>query len=338
MLVAAGAEVLLNNRAVFEVTPDLLVYAPVGSGAGGAALPVWVDRRGNREPLGLEPGDYGAPRISPDGRRVALDVAEGGNTDILVYDIESRISARLTFDTGADQDPVWTPDGSRIVFRSNRDGGALNLYSMRADGGGEVVRLTEGSSAQIAQAFTPDGGLIYTQDGDLWMLPPGTGAAPVALTSGPPTETHAALAPNGRFLAVQSDRAGPREVFVYSFPELRGERLVSTLDIAPLTGFPNADIRDAWTPLWSPTGRELFYRSGVGTLVRVPVSIAGSFSFGTPEVALELDLILPRNGPPEYDVTPDGERVLVLLAVPGERNELIVVQNWSDVLRDRAAN
>jgi serine/threonine-protein kinase len=336
ILVAEGVDVRPNDRAIFEVTQDLLVYAPVGSTQGAAAYQaVWIDRQGNRTPLGLEPGVYAFPRISPDGRRVALVVIEGGNSDIMVYDFESRVPTRLTFEPSVDWGPVWTPDGSRIVFRSNRDG-ALNLYSRRADGLGEVERLTESSADQRAYAFTPEGALLYTQEGAVWVKPMDAGAQPARLTQGARNEVYPTLAPNGRFLALQSDESGPREIFVHSFPDMSGKLLVSTLDVAPITGVINADLRDAWSPVWSRAGRELYYQSGTDWIVRVPVGTDGAFTHGNPEVLLEVQIRGTADGP-HFDTTRDGERFLVIEIVPGDRNELIVVQNWRDVL-ERAGN
>jgi serine/threonine-protein kinase len=324
------------DRAIFEVSDGVLVYAPVGSrfGAGAQQL-VWIDRAGNQEPLGLEPGRYRFPRISPDGRKVALVVIEGGNSDIMVYDLDERVSTRLTFEPSLDWGPLWTPDGSRIVFQSNRDG-PRNLYAKRADGLGDVQRLTEAQADQRAYAITSDGALVYTQGGDVWMLPE-PGAAPRQLTRSAHEETLPSLSPNGRFLALQSNELGWRETFVHSFPDMSGKWLVSTLDIAPITSYVNADMRDGWSPVWSKTGRELYYQSGVSSIIRVPVTTDGAFTHGSAEVAFELGVPGPADGP-HFDVANDGERLLTIGTTQGTLNELIVVQNWQDVLQEPAGN
>ena len=172
-----------DGRALFDATENLLVYAPVGSGGLYAReVPVWLDRTGNREPLDIEPGVYKSPRISPDGRRLALVRTEQENEDIWVVDLESGASTRLTFHPAADGNPVWTRDGERLVFSSERDG-PLNLYRRRADGTDEVERLTDSSIDQQAYGWAPDGSLLLTQDGDIWSLAPEPGAVPVALTA-----------------------------------------------------------------------------------------------------------------------------------------------------------
>lgn len=115
-----------------------------------------------------------------------------------------------------------------------------------------------------------------------------------------------------------------------SFPGLTGRWLVSTLDIAPISGLRNADVRDGRSPVWSPTGEEIFYRSG-NSLVRVPVRTDGALAPGTPEVLFDGVWVYPTNGP-HYDVTRDGQRFLMIEGVPHERSELIVVLNWRDAL------
>jgi serine/threonine-protein kinase len=327
--IADGVDVRPNDRALYAVTDDVLVYAPAAS---GGSVPVWIDRQGNREPLGLEAAGYSSPKISPDGRRVALGVNEQGNRDILVYDLDSGVSTRVSFEPSWDSNPVWTPDGRRIVFRSERDhpGRTGNLYVRRADGVGDVVRLTQSPANQIPYGFTTDGSLLYAQDGDIWMIAIDPGSTPVRITQSAAVEIQPALAPNGRFLALQSNEQGPREIFVRTFPDFDGTWMVSTLDISLVSGTVNADVRDAWTPVWSPTGRELYYQSG-RTIVAVPVRIDGAFGSTTPQVLFES--VNPNDATgPQFDVSRDGERLLVLEVVPGDRNELIVVQDWADVL------
>jgi hypothetical protein len=196
---------------------------------------------------------------------------------------------------------------------------------------GDVVRLTESPANQIPYGFTPEGSLIYTQNGDIWTISMDPGSTPVRITQSAAVEIQPALAPNGRFLALQSNEQGPREVFVRSFPESSGTWMVSTLDVALISGTVNADMRDAWTPVWSPTGRELYYQSG-RAIVRVPVRIEGAFVSTAPQVVFENNLFPNEATGPLFDVSRDGERLLVLEPVARGRNELIVVQDWADVL------
>ena len=325
-----------GDRAIFEVTENLLVYAPRRSSAvdrGG--IPVWVDENGNREPLDISPGDYASPRLSPDGRKLALVRTEQRNADILVIDLETGTPTRLTFDPALDWGPVWTPDGERIVFSSERDE-ALNLYWRRADGAAEAERLTDSQNDQRAYGWTPDGSLLLTQGGDIWSMASEPGAEPVPVAAEAYDESYPTMAPDGCFIAFQSDELGYPEIFVRSFPDLAGRWLVSTLDIAPFSGLTNADLRDGRSPVWSPTGGEVYYRSGY-SMVRVPVRTDGGLAPGTPEVLFDGNWRPPVNGP-HFDVAPDGQRLLMLERVPNDQNELIVVMNWRDALDGVASN
>ena len=135
-----------------------LIYVP-GTSTGGLnrSTLVWVDRRGQEEPLAAEPQSYQSPRISPDGSRLAITVNEPGGSDVWIYDLEREILTRLTFDPATDSFPVWTPDGQRIVFSSGRAGAGNNLFWKAADGTGQVERLTTNPNNQGAFSFSPDG-------------------------------------------------------------------------------------------------------------------------------------------------------------------------------------
>jgi dipeptidyl aminopeptidase/acylaminoacyl peptidase len=134
-----------------------LVYLP--GGTYDAAFSVnWMDRAGKTQPLLAAPANYGNLRFSPDGRRLALDIMDRGQRDVWVYEWDRDTLSRLTFDPGQDWRPVWTPDGRRIAFASERAGGAMpNLYWQRADGTGEAERLTESKNRQIPGSWHPSG-------------------------------------------------------------------------------------------------------------------------------------------------------------------------------------
>ncbi|MFQ5930041.1 MAG: TolB family protein, partial [Acidobacteriota bacterium] len=133
----------------------VLAYHP------SATLPirrlVWVHRDGHEEPLAAEPRLYTSPRLSPDGKRLAVDINDSGNVDVWIYDLARKTPSRLTFDPARDWFPLWTSDGQRVVFRSARDGGQNNLFWKAADGTGPVKRLTTNPNGQYPQSFSPDG-------------------------------------------------------------------------------------------------------------------------------------------------------------------------------------
>lgn len=117
---------------------------------------VWLTHDGNATPLRAKPSDWRSPHLSPDGQRLAMEIANNGNIDVWIYEWARDALTRLTSDP-LDRTPVWTPDGTRIVFASGRAGRNVNLYWQRADGTGEVQRLTESSNAQFPSSFHPSG-------------------------------------------------------------------------------------------------------------------------------------------------------------------------------------
>ena len=218
-----------------------LVYL-TGGGAASEVSIFWMDPEGKTEPLLPTPRDYKNPSFSPDGKRLAVDIDEGGNSDLWVYELERETLSRLTFDEGNDHGPVWTPDGQWVTFASNRGGGrVLNLYWKRADGTGDAERLTESSNSQFPFSWSPDGKVLAFFEPspgtnmDLWTLPmEGDGAG--GLKPGKPTQFlrmsfrqwDPAFSPDGRWIAYQSDESGQFEVYVRPFPGPGGKWQIST--------------------------------------------------------------------------------------------------------------
>jgi WD40 repeat protein len=145
---------------------------------------LWLYGNGQTQMLHATPTEYFGPiRFSPDGKRPAVSVVEGGYTNIWVYDLERDTITPRTFTQSFSGVPVWSPDGKHIAFASSRHGGPMNVYWMRSDGAGEVVRLTENVNEQLPFSFSPDGKLAFNelnpQTGeDLWTLPRRHGERP----------------------------------------------------------------------------------------------------------------------------------------------------------------
>ena len=151
------------------------------------------------------------------------------------------------------------------------------------------------------------------------------------------------LSADGRFIAFQSSELGYPEVIVRSFPELSGSWMVSTLDLGLQTGLSNADPREARSPRWSGDGTEIIYRSGA-SFVSVPVlNTEGPLDTGTPQ-ELFAGQWVPSTSGHQYDVSPDGQRLLILKRGTGTvlalapSDEIIVVTNWFEELRQRMGN
>ena len=280
---------------------------------------------------------YFYPRISPDGTRIALDV-KLGEDDIWIWDVTRATMTRLTFDAGEDEFPVWTPDGQRVAFASQRDGvGLHNLYWKAADGTGAVERLIESTSDQRPLAFSPDGTRLVYRDNSpergvrLGVLSMNGERHAELLLATEFRERNGDLSPDGRWLAYGSDASGQLEIYVRPFPDTDGGRWqVST----------GGGVK----PLWGPTGRELFYLNPVGTLMGVPVETDPSLSLGNAEVVVE-GAYFTRGAGRTYDISPDGQRFLMIRegGASGSNAEdpfagltqIHVVQNWSEELKER---
>jgi Tol biopolymer transport system component len=261
--------------------------------------------------------------------------------DLWVYELERETLSRLTFDEEADFVPVWTPDGQRVAFSSNRDGGTWNLYWKRADGTGDAERLTESGDLQLPWSWSPGGKVLAFFERsaetrwDLWTLPmeedeqgalkPGK---PTVFLRTPFIEGRPAFSPDGRWIAYNSNESGRFEVYVRPFPGPGGKWQIST------TG---GEI-----PTWSKNRRELFYRTLDNRIMVVTYSVEGdSFRAGRPRLWSEgqfTDRGLGRN----FDLHPDGKRFAVLKAAEGTEevalDHLTLVTNWFDEVRRRVAS
>jgi Tol biopolymer transport system component len=277
-----------------------------------------------------------APTFSPDGKHLAMSIQRPDSTilDIWLYDLARETLSRMTFADADDDWPVWSPDGERIAFYSMRDGSNPNMYVRRADGSGEVERLLVSERPQLPLGFTPDGNtFIYFEDGDsktdLWTLSLDEGAKPEPFLATPFDEHFAALSPDGKWLLYTSNESGREEIYLRPFPKAPGKWQVST------SGGQHA--------LWSPDGKELFYRKD-NDVIGVAVDLsAGAPVIGRPTVLFEFSMGGPINNR-EYDISPDGQRFVVVqdefAGGQTKRSHLRFVFNWftdldSKVRRDK---
>ena len=306
-----------------------LVYVPGGTGTGQFRL-VWVDRQGVVEPMGAPPHNYRAPRLSPDGGRVAVTITDTG-TDIWVYDIVRQTLTRLTFE-GDNQQPQWTPDGKRVTWRSIRDGGPGNLFWKLADGTGAVERLTTSEFRQNPGSWSPDGQFLafYQQPSvgssptnrDIWILPLEGERKPQSILQTQFNELAPVFSPDGRWLAYVSDESGRNEIYVRPFPKVEeGKWQISTDG--------GVELR------WAANGRELFYRNENGDqMMAVNITTEPTFGAGTPRLLFEGVYTRGQGGSAFYDVTPDGQRFVMVQAQQGAvQAQINVVLNWFEEIK-----
>jgi len=315
----------LTGAAQYSISSaGTLVYLAGGVG-GSQSRMVWISRKGEERLLPAAPHSYMFPRVSPDGRRVAVAIAEQ-DTQIWVYDVSRDLLTRLTFEGNGNNLPVWSPDGKRIAFFSNRAGGPNNIYWQASDGSGETDRLTTSDYGHAPSSFSPDGQLLSFMEispqtsRDIWVLRLSDRKAQPFLRT-PYEEAAARFSPDGRWLAYASNESGRREIYVQPYPGPGGKWQIST--------------EGGHEPLWNPKGGELFYRSGNKIMA---LDVKSGFSAGKPRMLFE-GPYLPTNVPaPFYDVSPDGQLFLMLKPVESgtsEPTQINVVLNWFEELKKK---
>ena len=305
-----------------------VIYLPGPAGASPEDAPIWVDRRGTTSPVSQHRGAFIAPRLSPDGRRLAI-LAIGANQDVWLLELGRASLTRLTLTGSEEFDPVWTPDGARVAYTSERLGRNPEIFWKPADGSGEEEKLTGGEYPRVAQEFSRDGRfLAFTEihpetSWDLWILSLDGDRKPVPFLRTPFAEAQPTFSVDGRWIAYTSNESGRFEIYVQPHPGPGRKIQVS----------PSGGIE----PLWSRDGRELFYRSG-DRMLAVPVRRDPDLSFGTPMVLFESRAF--RDTDPEfrqYDAAPDGRFVMIENEPPGtSRPQLRLVLNWFSELSSRA--
>jgi Tol biopolymer transport system component len=331
-----------NGGAQFSVSATgNLVYVP-GSFARQNVAVYWMDREGKFTPLRLTPGDYYNPALSPDGKRLALEIHDRKRSDIWLYEEEGDRLTRLTFAGESNSYPVWTPDGRRIVYTSLDKEGLENLWWIPADGSGNAQRITRSiSSIQHARSWRPDGKVLAFRQYNTetsWdvMTLAIEGDEKSGWKSGQPQvfvnsvsyEMEPAFSPDGRWLAYMSSESGKFEVYVRPFPGPGGKWQISN--------------GGGWYPKWSHDGKELLYRGPDNKITAVTYAASGdSFHADKPQPWSPSQLrdhwigFITYN----FDPHPDGKRVVVLKA-PGTEddavvNKLNIVLNWFQELKQK---
>jgi serine/threonine-protein kinase len=326
--VTGGAQITASSNGT-------LVYR---KNAGPSSVPMhvqWIDSSGKREPLLAKPGPYlGKPRISPDGRRVAIAMRDGPSQDIWVYESERDTMTRLTSAASlfASFSPVWTPDGRHVVFGSLGSG----MFWTRADGAGQPQPLIAGGTFQFPTSVTSDGKrLAFDQivsSPQVWSAeviqdPAGFKvSAPSKFLETSTENSGAVFSPDGRWIAYQSIESGKFEVYVRPF------------SVSPSGNQGKVQISNngGGQPAWMPNGRELLYQSS-GQIMAVDVSMrADLLIVGKPRV-----WAANVNGAGGFDVSPDGKRIAILLPAsandtPRPDHTVVLLQNFFDELRRRA--
>jgi serine/threonine-protein kinase len=318
----------------FDVSQTGTLVYESGAARGGPISVEWLESDGKTRVLVPKPGDYGRPSLSPDGRRLAMDVIDGSSQDIWVYELGRDAMTRVTFDGRGNLGPIWSPDGRYIVYEDQQ-----GISWTRADGAGKPQPLIRTKGLAAPSSFTPDGKrLAYSEQVpetgyDLWIVPlktdgAGLGAGkPEVFLQTPSDERSPAFSPDGRWLAYSSTESGSFQVYVRAFPDKGGKWQISSGGGA--------------YPMWSRKGRELFFESLDSRIMVAVYTVQGdSFVADKPRLWSEKALANLVNLRKNVDLAPDGKRVVAVMPAEGgeaqqSRNHIVFLENFFDELHRR---
>jgi eukaryotic-like serine/threonine-protein kinase len=302
-----------------------MLYVP-GSAPEPQTL-VWVGRDGTETPLATPVATYVHPRLSPDESRVAVTVVTPLESDIWVYDLTRSTGSRLT-SGGRNLWPLWSPDGSRIAYASNRQG-STNVFWKPADGSGAEEQFTSTEFTNYPQSWSPDGTTLAVTDvsgarnTSVVMHPVDRTRAPWPYHAGQRSHL-GAFSPDGRWYAYTSDETGQDHVYAMPYPGPGAAIQITTAGGSE--------------PAWAKSGRELFFRRGNAMMaVDITPGPGGTLSVGTPR-ELFRGSYTPGAVRVGYDVSRDGRFLMVKQVGTGaDPSRFNVVLNWPDDLKSRVA-
>jgi eukaryotic-like serine/threonine-protein kinase len=287
----------------------------------------WLDRQGKTMSRLWEPGSYDSFAVSPDETRAVVsrsDAFQGtGASNLWLLDLVRGTNKRFTSAVGNNDHPVWSPDGSRIVFVSSREGGATssrNLYQKLATGTEDETVLFRSGEAKLPTSWSRDGRvLLYTAADpktkkDVWVLSMDGDHRRTRLLGTEFNESEAQFSPDSRWIAYTSDASGRNEVDVRGFPEAGEDFVVSR--------------GGGHSPRWRGDGKELYYISLDGKMMAVEVASGRPFQPGTPKPLFQASGALP-----EWNVTADGQRFLFAVPVEQTQAPFTIVTNWMAALK-----
>jgi len=310
-----------NAAAGFAVSDEgVLAYRTAG---GTESQLSWLDRSGRLVGTAGARGMYASPVLSPNLKRVAVSRQEGSNTDVWILDLDSGATHRLTFDAAEDTAPVWSPDGSQIVFSSNRGQAAGDLYVKSAANVAPEEPLLKSDHPKMPDDWSADGRFVVYRDRDpktnwdIWVVPVAGDRKPRVVVQTAAAEFQAHLSPDSRWIAYVSNESGNDEVYVQSFPNSASKSQISA----------GGGVQ----PRWRRDGKELFYLTETRQAMAVDVGVSrdGAFLNGAPHKLFQANPTFITRDRSSWDVTPDGQRFLVNSF--GSRNgvpPIIVIVNW----------
>jgi Tol biopolymer transport system component/predicted Ser/Thr protein kinase len=310
-----------------------LAYLP-GQGNLSDRMLAFIDLKGGVSTLPVAEHAYVDPRLSPDGRRIALGIQSGKDFDIWVYDIQRNSMSRLTFG-GSNRSPVWSPDGRQIAYSNNTAGvnntaGQGKVVIIQSDGGGAPQEIGMDYDRTYVNCWSHDGSsLIVTvphqgMGWDLCVVPVTGDRKPWMFLSTKFDESFASLSPDGKWLAYLSNETGSPQVYVRPFPRGVGKWQISS------EFSTRAD--------WSPDGRTLYFGSAKG-IMAMPITGTQTLTTGAPVILLKDYRGAALESGVTYDVSPDGKHILVTRPREGDGSptQIDLVMNWFDEIEKTVA-
>jgi Tol biopolymer transport system component len=316
---------------------DFFAYTPFAASDTGLLLfqpdiaspsrLLWFDRAGKELGSVGEPDLYGSLRLSPDGKRLALDIFDSrrSRSEVWVVDLSSGARTKLVMGDSQNSLPIWSPDGDRVVFASDRKAkGVHNDIWVKSINGGTEELLLESTDDRSPEDWSRDGRFLSfsvipasgRRNQQVWFADLVSGRKVTPFQTGALTQVNSRISPDGRWLAFDSDESGRTEVCVVSFPSGTGKWQVSAAGGS--------------LPLWRGDGRELYFVSVDNKIMAAPVQADSSFHAGSPA---PLFAIHPKSSPGVFDVTADGQRFLVN-SLPADLSSppLTLISNWPATL------
>ncbi|MCG8606795.1 protein kinase, partial [bacterium] len=311
-----------NATRWFTVSMDGTLIYRSEEGNQGRGM-IWVDRQGGMTPVAAPAHLYWDPRISPDGRRVAVNNRDG-NEDIWVFELARGTLARISFNPGHDETPFWSPDGRWIAFVSTLADQPGTVVRKRADGSGNPEPLWTSDHHVHVECWSADGRSLIVMDRDpntvedLWLIKIGDKTAARPLLQTQFSEYGGRISPDGNWLAYTSNESGRYEVYVRAFPDMDNKVQVSA--------------NGGFQAIWAANGQELFYRDA-DHVFAVRVVPGKKFAVTSPKKLFSDPFALKRGIHTQYDVSRDGKRFLMIESDPRGRTSLKVVFNWFEELK-----
>ncbi len=311
-----------NGLSQFAISDNgVLAFLPSSFVFGEQKL-VSVDRGGKSQTIREKLHVHFGLRLSPDGRRIAMGLREAGHApDVWILDLARGSLSPLTHGPASNFDPIWTPDGKRLLYVSERP--VFDVYVRSADGSGSEEPVLTSSNDKYPGSVTPDGKtLLFStslNEADLWTAPLAAPKEAKPFLATPFHESDGAFSPDARWVAYQSDESGKSEIYVRDFPG-GGNRFQVSID-------------GGSEPVWGKNGKELFYRADK-KLISLPVKLGAEFVPGPPRVLFQGDFA--KGGQvPAYDVSSDGQRFYFVQQDPKtqELARINVIVNWSEEVK-----